>query len=58
MYMEDFAQANPDVYKQLVGVYLGTTAREGVGNAQVNSARATRSGLEKALQSDPEAREQ
>lgn len=58
MYMGDFAKANPQMYQELRGTYLSTTADEGVFGAGLASVKARRGGLEKVLQSDPDAQNQ
>tara|TARA_Y100000034_G_scaffold109791_1_gene141400 strand:- start:5599 stop:6225 length:627 start_codon:yes stop_codon:yes gene_type:complete len=54
MYMEDFAEANQEMYKTLLGHYLGSIEKIGVGKAIAESGQTITKNLETILKEDPE----
>lgn len=53
MYMEDFAQANQEMYRTLAGTYLSYVEKIGIGEAIVESGQGIPKNLEAILKEDP-----
>jgi hypothetical protein len=53
MYMEDFAQANQEMYQTLAGTYLSYVEKIGIGEAIVESGQGIPKNLEAILKEDP-----
>lgn len=54
MYLEDFKEANEEMYKILVSSYFGTVEDTGVGQAIIERRVQENKGLEKILAEDPD----
>jgi hypothetical protein len=58
MYMEDFKEANRDMYGALIGTYTNSLEGEGVGNAIAAYTAAQRNAFVEGLSQDPNADQQ